>query len=238
MERPMILIAIVEDASQEKKTLEKYIGRALEERNTAFLIHHYDSGVEFIRSRTAYDVVFMDTRLRDMDGLDAARFLRIVNKDAKLIFMTQTAQLAIRGYEVNALDFLLKPLDQEAIDRVLERALDALGQDQGACFALKTADGIVSLSARNIHFVEVFDHELIYHTAQGDYQSRGQLKAVREKLDSRFFVPCGRSYLVNVRHMQSLQRDYLVVHGTKIPVAKAHFKQIEQLFTSCQEACS
>ncbi|MGM9537974.1 MAG: LytR/AlgR family response regulator transcription factor [Candidatus Onthomonas sp.] len=233
----MILIAIVEEDPQEEKVLETYVEHHLNGREIAFLVHRYDSGVEFIRSRTAYDIVFMDTQMRDMDGLEAARFLRIVNKDAKLIFVTQMVHLAIRGYEVNAQDFLLKPVNQEAIDRVLERALASLDQDQGECFALRTSGGIISLSARDIYFVEVYDHELIYHTAFGDYQVRGQLRAVREKLDSRFFVPCGRSYLVNIRHVQSLQRNYLMVHGLKIPVAKAHYKKIEQMLISYQGEC-
>ncbi len=231
----MILIAIVDDDRQERQALENCIERYLDETDTAHLIHRFDGGVEFIRSRTVYDIVFMDIQLGDMDGLDAARFLRIVNKDAKLIFVTHMAQLAIRGYEVSAMDFILKPVDRLTIDRVMDRALSSVEKDKGSFFALKTPQGVFSLSSRSIYYVEVYDHDLVYHTEQGDYKVRGRLGEVKDMLEDRFFIQCSRSYLVNVRHVQSLHSDHLMVNGIKIQIAKSHHKELEEMFIDYQK---
>lgn len=229
----MILIAIVDDDRQDGQALKECIERYFEGRNTAYLIQRFFSGVEFIRSRTAYDIVFMDIRIADMNGLDAAYFLRIINKDAKLIFVTHMVQMAIRGYEVGAMDFIAKPVARTAVERAMERALDSLKKYEGGCFALETMDGLVSLPVCGLYYVEVSDHNLVYHTQQGDYRVRGRFGEVREKLNDRFLVPCGRSHLVNMRHVQSVHSDHLMVNGVRIQVAKSRHKKIEQAFLSC-----
>ena len=118
----MLLIAIVDDDAKEVKTLAGYVERYFEEKGEAHIIHMYYDGVEFVRSRELYNIVFLDIRMGEMDGLDAAHFLRIVNKEAQLIFVTYMAQMAIRGYEVDAMDFVVKPIDQFSIYRVLDKA--------------------------------------------------------------------------------------------------------------------
>lgn len=226
----MLLIAIVDDDAKEVQTLAGYVERYFEEKGEAHIIHMYYDGVEFVRSRELYNIVFLDIRMGEMDGLDAAHFLRIVNKEAQLIFVTYMAQMAIRGYEVDAMDFVIKPIDQFSIYRVLDKALKRINDCKGATFALKTPDGIVSISSNDIYFVEVYDHDLIYHTEQGDYKVRGRLGDVRKKLDEQHFIMCNRSYLVNMRHIKSVHSDYMVVNDVQVQISKSHRREIEQRF--------
>ena len=84
----MILIAIVDDDESEMRELKKCVEKYFADKDEACVIHLYSDGVEFVRSREQYNIVFFDIRMKEMDGLDAARFLRIINKEVQIIFVT------------------------------------------------------------------------------------------------------------------------------------------------------
>lgn len=226
----MLLIAIVDDDEKEMQELKSCVEQYFSAGEDACIIHTYSDGVEFIRSREQYNIVFLDIRMREMDGLDAAHFLRIINKEVQIIFVTHMAQMAIRGYEVDATDFVIKPVDQFSINRVLDKAAKRMDAAANITFALKTPEGIVSITSKSIYFVEIFDHDLIYHTEIGDFKVRGKLGEVRKKLDESQFIQCNRSYLVNMRHIKSIYNDYVLVNEERIQISKSRQKEIEQRF--------
>jgi DNA-binding LytR/AlgR family response regulator len=125
---------------------------------------------------------------------------------------------------VDALDFIVKPADQGSINYVLTKALARLENTSSTIFALKTSDGIVSLSSNDITYVEVFDHNLAYHTTKGLYEVRGRLSDVIQKLDQKRFIMCNRSFVVNLRYVSSACSEYLVVDGKKVYISKSHSK--------------
>lgn len=226
----MLLIAIVDDDPKDAEALQSQVGHFFKETGESYILQTYSDGVELIRSREEYDIVFLDIRMEKLDGIEAARFMRKISKDTVLIFVTYMAQFAIRGYEVDAMDFIIKPTDQFSIDHVLTKAMRRIQSRSGVSLMLRTPKGILSLSSNSICFVEVYNHDLIYHTEQGEYKVRGQLSEVRKKLDEQHFILCNRSYLVNLRHISSVHDDYLVVHGEKVQISKSHRKEIEQRF--------
>lgn len=226
----MILIAIVDDNKDELQALKTCVNEYFASKEDTCVIHPFSDGVEFVRSREQYNIVFFDIRMKEMDGLDAAHFLRIINKEAQIIFVTHMAQMAIRGYEVDATDFIIKPVDQFSVNRVLDKAIKRIDILAVVPFALKTQEGIVNIVAKSIYFVEIYNHDLIYHTEEGDFKVRGKLRDVTEKLDDSQFFQCNRSYIVNMRHIKSVNNDFLVVNDVKIPISKSRQKEIEQRF--------
>ncbi|MGI6238486.1 MAG: LytR/AlgR family response regulator transcription factor [Christensenellales bacterium] len=228
----MLLIAIVDDSPQDADLLQKQVERFFAEAKQAFVLHIYHDSVDFIRSQVEYNIAFLDIHMDKIDGLEAAHFVRKINKDTVLIFVTQMAQMAIRGYEVDALDFIIKPSDQHSINRVLRKGLARIKSQTGVSVMLKTSRGVVSISSNKIYYVEVYDHYLIYHTDQGDFRVRGQLRELHNKLSDKQFIMCSRSHLVNLRHIASVHDDYLVINGENVPISKARRKDIEQQFVN------
>ena len=156
----MLRLAIVDDNPNDSAALRALVADYLTRNNHAHVIQVFNAPLDFIRSTENHDIVFMDIRMDKLDGLEVARIMRKINTDSVLVFVTAMAQLAIKGYEVDALDFIVKPADQFSINYVLTKALTRLENTSSTVFALKTSDGIVSLSSNDITYVEVFDHNL------------------------------------------------------------------------------
>ncbi|MDO5299857.1 MAG: LytTR family DNA-binding domain-containing protein [Clostridia bacterium] len=228
----MLRLAIVDDDPNDSAALNSLVAEYFQKNSQAYVTRVFNTPLDFIRSTENHDIVFMDIRMDKLDGLEVARIMRKINTDSVLIFVTHMAQLAIKGYEVDALDFIVKPADQFSINYVLDKALTRLENTSSTIFALKTSSGIISLSSNDITYVEVFDHNLVYHTTKGVYDVRGRLSDVTKKLDQKRFIMCNRSFVVNLRYVSSACNEYLVVDGTKISISKSHRKEIMQHFSN------
>ena len=229
----MLLIAVVDDDPKDAALLKEYVESYCRMNDHAAMIHVYHDGLDLIRSTENHDIVFLDIQMNKLDGLETARFIRKINTDTILIFVTNMAQFAIKGYEVEALDFILKPPSMASIGYVMDKAMKRLdGSGTKALFSLKTSDGTISLSANDITYVEVFDHNLVYHTTRGEYTVRGKLSDVIEKLNPDRFVMCNRSFIVNLRHVSNVSSDYLLIGDNRISVSKSHRKELIRRFSS------
>ncbi len=226
----MLLLAIVDDDPNDSSALSALVAEYFKKNNRAYMFRVFNTSIDFIRSTENYDIVFMDIRMDQLDGLEVP-IVRKINTSSALIFVTHMAQLAIKGYEVDALDFIVKPADQFSINYVLDKAINRLESTSSTLIAIKTSDGIVSLSSNDITYVEVFDHNLVYHTTKGVYDVRGR-SGCAEKIGSEAFIMCNRSFVVNLRYVQSACNDYLTIDGTKISVSKSHRKEIMQHFSN------
>ncbi len=228
----MLRLAIVDDSPDDSAALHTLVAEYFRKNDQACLIQIFNTPLDFIRSTDHHDIVFMDIRMDKLDGIEVARIMRKINTESILIFVTHMAQLAIKGYEVDALDFIVKPADQFSINYVLTKALSRIENISNTVFALKTGDGIISLSSNDITYVEVFDHNLAYHTTSQVYEVRGRLSDVIKKLDPKRFIMCNRSFVVNLRYVSSACSEYLVVDGKKVFISKSHSKEIMKHFSN------
>ena len=228
----MLLIAVVDDDPRDAQILKDCVEEYCRRSDQAVMVHVFHDGLDLIRSTENHDIVFLDIQMKKLDGLETARFIRKISRDSVLIFVTNMAQFAIKGYEVDALDFILKPATMASIVYVMDKAMKRLNDGGQALFSLKTADGPISLSANDIIFVEVFDHNLVYHTTRGDYTVRGRLGDVSEKLSPDRFVMCNRSFIVNLRHVSNVTAEYLLIGDTRISVSKSHRKELMKRFSN------
>lgn len=120
----MIHIAIVEDEEKYRKQLREYIEQYCEKSGKQIQTSFFQDGEDIIENYTAdFDLIFMDIQMRFMDGMTAAREIRKLDKKVILMFITSIATYAIEGYEVDALDYILKPLSYNMFEQKLNRAL-------------------------------------------------------------------------------------------------------------------
>ena len=228
----MLLVSIIDPSKEDVTHLSALIERYFRRSGTAYVQRVYQSGMEFVRSAENSDIVFLETNLEKLDGLETARIIRKLGNEAQLIFIARGAEMAIHGYSVDALDYLLKPVEPAAVERALDKAVHRLSSRSCAYLALKLPNGTASISTNDITYVEVFDHNLVYHTTGGDYTVRGRLGDVYEQLDHDYFLACNRSFIVNLRYVTEICTDHVILNGTKISVSKSHRKEIQSRFSA------
>lgn len=228
----MLLVSIIDPSKEDVTHLSALIERYFRRSGTAYVQRVYQSGMEFVRSAENSDIVFLETDLEKLDGLETARIIRKLGNEAQLIFIARGAEMAIHGYSVDALDYLLKPVEPAAVECALDKAVRRLSSRSCAYLALKLPNGTASISTNDITYVEVFDHNLVYHTTGGDYTVRGRLGDVYEQLDHDYFLACNRSFIVNLRYVTEICTDHVILNGTKISVSKSHRKEIQSRFSA------
>ncbi|MBR6954083.1 MAG: response regulator transcription factor [Clostridia bacterium] len=222
----MIRIAMVEDEEEYAKTIRRYCSRYSTEKHTDIDLVWHDNPVAFLEGyRGDYDVVFMDVVMPLMDGMTCARGLRERDGNVLLCFITSMAQYAIHGYEVGALDYVVKPIAYEEFALKMDR-LGRLLERQGArTFLINSRSAVHRIDLRDLYYVEVYSHSLLFHTAQGDYEAYGKLSALAE--DERFqrFLRVTPSHLVNSAYISAVSEDTLTVHGVEIPISRRRKKE-------------
>ena len=203
----MARIIIVEDEDDEAAKLENYILQFGEENGEKFEIKIYRDGLGFIGNYEGdADVVFMDIKMKNVDGLEAARGMRKTDAGACLVFVTNMAQYAIKGYEVDALGFMVKPVSYFALSVQLKKALARRRGGESEEMLVKTDEGVVKrISLAAVYYVEVIGHFLTYHTAEGDFRAYGQLSKLEKELADKNFYRCQNSYLINLKYVTEIK---------------------------------
>lgn len=223
----MYRVAIVDDDARVREQLASYFRRYQEQTGEQFQLRLFGFAELFLTNYTpVYDIVLMDIDMPGMDGLDAARRMRALDERAVLLFVTNLAQYAIRGYEVAATDFVVKPVDYLKFEHKLARALKYVPSDRRPSLLLKTENGTATVEMDDVQYVEVQGHNVFYHTAREVYRIRGSLKQTQEELnDPRFFV-CDKCYLVNLGYVEAVEGGSVTVGREKINVSRAKKKAL------------
>lgn len=216
----MIRIAIVDDEAQAAETLRGLLLRYGEAHQVQFEIETFKNAIIFLTNyQPVYDIVFCDIQMPHMDGMEAAEQLRKLDSETMLIFVTNMAQYAVHGYQVRAFDFLVKPLNEEAFALKLRRMLEHLASRNERKLLISSQGAQLCLSTRDIYYIEVSNHQLLYRTERGDYPVYGTLGAAQKELEGQGFALCNNCFLVNLRHVQKVYKHSVTVQGTELPIS-------------------
>ena len=222
-------IAVVEDEAIHADQLKACLDRFAEEKSLSMDISFYVDGLEFAESyQPCWDILFLDIALPHLNGMDVARRVRQSDQSVILIFITSMAQYAIHGYEVDAQDFLLKPVRYPQLALRLEKALSRLERDQERWLILPLEEGKRKVSVRDLLYVEVHNHHLDLITRQETYTIRSTLGEMEKKLEGCHFSRSSNSFLVNLRHVESFGADQVVVQGHSLPLSRTRRKPFMQ----------
>ena len=218
----VIRIAIVEDEELYLDKLKMFIEQFRKEKGVSIITSEFRDGEDITENyQPEYDIILMDIQMSYMDGMTAAKKIREWDSAVIIIFITNMAGFAIQGYEVEALDYILKPLSYDMFSKKMERALRFVSQsDTGEYLLIAMKEYTVKLELSRILYIEARGHQMEYHTADQIYAVRGRMEELEKNLAEKGFFRSNRGYLVNLYHITSITNDCCVVGGELLPISR------------------
>lgn len=225
----MIKIAVADDERKERELLENYYRELQKELCEELEIHLFESGDALLEVYdSSYDLVCLDIDMDGRDGISTAREIRMMDTQVVIVFITNMAQMAIRGYEVQALDFVVKPVNFYSFSMKMQSALNIIKNKKSRNIVISTPDGMQKISTDALYYVEVDGHYLTYHTANGTFRQKAPLKELEGKLEGLSFKRCNNCYLVNLKYVDCVSRDELQIKGEWLRISRPRKKEFLQ----------
>lgn len=220
-----IHIAIVEDEENAFKTLEGYLLKFADENDIRIEISYFPDSYSYLEKKQVYDLIFLDIEMPGLNGMELAKKIRQNDENAIIVFITNMVQYAIKGYEVNALDYVLKPINYHRLVSLMKRTMRILNQNSNDELVLKTTGGMAKIYMSSIYYLDISDHLLIYHTQQGDFQVWQSLSGAESMLPKENFTRCNHSTIVNLKYVKGTDKDVIIMEGDKkIPISHSKKK--------------
>lgn len=228
----MVRIAVVEDEQVYREQIVEYLHRYEEEHKEKFQVSVYRDGDDILQEYKAqFDIILMDIQMRFVDGMSAAEEIRRQDAEVTLIFITNMTQYAIRGYQVDAMDYVLKPVSYFSFGQKLFKAIERLARRHGGHVTVQVKGGVRRLAVSDIYYVESEGHNLLYHTKNGTIVSPGTMKYAVEMLEKQHFSRGNKGYLINLEHVEGVRDKCAQVNGENLLLSRLGMKKFMQDLT-------
>ena len=223
----MFRVAIIDDEYTDRKLLADYFIKLQSEIKEDIQISEYTSGDKYLYANDGKaDLICLDILMEGKDGFSIAKEIRKKDENVLIIFITNMAQMAIRGYEVHALDFVIKPVTYYSFALKMKSAFDIIKKQRSKSVLLQTVDGARRVNAEDIYYIEVSDHYLLYHTKTGNYRQKASLREIEIQLTDLSFVRCNNCYLVNLKYVDCIEKDEVLVAGDWLKISRPRRKEL------------
>ena len=226
----MIKIAIVEDERSEAEKLYSAITKFGDSRGVEFDVDIFPSALLFLNDfHSGFDLVFLDILMPNMNGLELARALRKSDGRVQIVFVTNLANCAVNGYEVDALDFIVKPFNAEHLKKTLEKFLGIHFNLRNDFIALKNRNVVKVVALSDIKYLDIVSHSITYHFGDNEtFCVWGNLDDELKKLNRKNFVRINAYSAVNLKKITRIEGNNLYVGNERLQITRTYKKKVEQ----------
>lgn len=221
------VIAVIEDDNVAFENLSNMLNRFSNEFKQDFEIKWFKSGEEFLETiDIIYSIIFLDVDLPGINGLEIAKRIRDVNNVSSLIFVTNLAKYVQFGYEVDAVSYLIKPIEYNSFSLVFNKAINKYLSNTANDFIIKIPGGMEITSLDKLMYIEIMFHKLNYHLIDKNIEKTGSLKSIEKIVLDRGFIKCHNAFIVNPKFIERVDKNDLIINGDRIPVARNRRKEV------------
>jgi len=226
-------IAICDDEAVFRAQIIKILGSEQQ-----YSIQEYDSGVKLCEDAAAghlYDIVFMDVDMPDLQGTDAVGRLRELEANTAVCFVTSYEQYAYKAFQLEAVDYIVKPITEESLQRFMKKATEWIRyrreQEQAAkqYLTVQSNQQTLVIDMDDILYIEKNVNSCIIHTLDQQIVCYDVLKNLYEKLNANLFLYIHQGYIINFMHLKEVKNNvaYLGKH-IELPISRKYIKNVRQ----------
>lgn len=229
-------IAIIDDEQDQRDTLRAYLAQFSEESSSKFDVDEYPSGDALLADyHLIYDIILFDVDMPGTNGIDTAREIRKLDDSVTILFITNMAQYAINAFEVEAADYIIKPIKYYDFAMKFRRAMKRAVRRSSREFTLDTVDGTRRVRVPDIVYVEALDHYLTYRVKTGPAQLsgievRGTIGEHYALLKPYGFCQVHKSFLVSLPHVEVIRTAEVMVNGVAVPIGRRYKKDLMEQY--------
>lgn len=222
----MIRIAICDDEEAMASRIRTMATDFFRGKNMETDIRLFSTSEELLRYPGPIDILFLDIQMQGMDGMETAGKLRERGFRGFLIFITVLRELVFQSFEVQAYDYLVKPIEESRFEKTMERLLGSMRNAEEESLLVQKGYESRIISLEDIVFCEIIDRKVYLHLCSGevvDFYDR--IERLEARLDERFFR-CHRSFLINLKYLKSYKNNTAYLEGgSEIPVSRLRSKE-------------
>lgn len=221
----MYKISIIEDDNTALQAILLELDEYMSNNNLEYKVTSFTNAENFLSTYNSdTDIVFMDIELPGINGMEASKLLRKKDKKVILVFVTNMASFAIDGYQVDALDFIVKPLKKATFIMKMNRIIEKANLKKDDFLSVSYNREIILINISLLMYVEVTDHYIYFHLIDKDYKIRGSLSHFENQLKQKFFLRCNNYTLVNPLYIKSVNQDNVIIEKGRIPISRQRKK--------------
>ncbi|MGN0448539.1 MAG: LytR/AlgR family response regulator transcription factor [Acutalibacteraceae bacterium] len=223
-------IAICDDDSVQLKYIsslvEKWNGISKEKT----FISLYSNAYELLFNYTpgCFDVMLLDIQMQGENGISLAKRIRTYNDNTSIIFITAVSDYVFDGYDVGAIQYLLKPVDENKLFNCLNTALKRSPDKKR--IILESDHGNTAVTLDDIIYLEAFSHKTKVVLINKEFFTNESISSIEKRLGNDFYK-CHRSYIVNLKHINSIKKyDAVTDSGLSVPVSRRLYNDFNNAF--------
>lgn len=189
--------------------------------------------LEFYRLNKPLDILFLDLRMKPLNGFETARRIRLIDNQVIIIFVTSLAQYVMKSFEYKPFWYLVKPVTRKSFRNVFMKAITERLSGKHTEYVFSTrSEGIVKLNVADILYLESRSRRIRLRTADGDHIFYGGITEEEKKLAKYDFIRIHKSYLVNPLYIKKITRNWLILKtGERLPVSERRYKAVFDFYT-------
>ena len=223
----MIHIAICDDEKDFVAYLTGLLDQYATETGEEIKVTAYYDGMELIEKYdTTIDLIFLDIRMRLVNGLRTAERIRQMDTKVGIIFLTTLTQYGLEGYKYQATNYIIKPIKYARLKEEMKQWLERHRQDDSPFIVVVNDAGKFKVFLKSLRFIETFNRNLLLHTDQENIICYKKMKELEAELVQHGFVRCHSGYLVNLFYVKRIEKlDIILTTGGRVPISQPKRKE-------------